>query len=79
MIYKISPNPSLPKRGKEGEDFAKEGERRGRLCQRGGKKGKTLPKRGREKPEMTHSITRRVKIINKNNEGGTSYGKTHYK
>jgi hypothetical protein len=24
MIYKISPNPSLPKRGKEGEDFAKE-------------------------------------------------------
>jgi hypothetical protein len=38
MIYKISPNPSLPKRGKEGEDFAKEGERRGRLCQRGEEK-----------------------------------------
>ena len=28
MIYKISPNPSLPKRGKEGEDFAKEGKRK---------------------------------------------------
>jgi hypothetical protein len=38
-----------------------------------------LPKRGREKPEMTHSITRRVKIINKNEERGISYGKTHYK
>jgi hypothetical protein len=24
MIYKISPAPSLPKRGKEREDFAKE-------------------------------------------------------
>jgi hypothetical protein len=30
MIYKISPHPSLPKRGKEGEDFAKEGKRKGR-------------------------------------------------
>jgi len=25
MIYKISPDPSLPKRGKEGGIFAKEG------------------------------------------------------
>ena len=30
MIYKISPRPSLPKRGKESENFAKEGERKGR-------------------------------------------------
>ena len=30
MICKISPHPSLPKRGKERENFAKEGERKGR-------------------------------------------------
>ena len=30
MIYKISPHPSLLKRGKERENFAKEGERKGR-------------------------------------------------
>ena len=30
MIYKISPNPSFPKRGKEGEYFAKEGKKKGR-------------------------------------------------
>jgi len=30
MIYKISPRPSFPKRGKERENFAKEGERKGR-------------------------------------------------
>jgi len=30
MIYTISPRPSLPKRGKEGENFAKEGKRKGR-------------------------------------------------
>jgi len=29
MIYKISPHPSLPKRGKK-ENFAKEGEKKGR-------------------------------------------------
>jgi hypothetical protein len=30
MIYKISPHPSLSKRGKESENFAKEGKRKGR-------------------------------------------------
>jgi len=30
MIYKISPYPSLLKRGKERENFTKEGERKGR-------------------------------------------------
>jgi len=30
MIYKISPSPSLPKRGKERENFPKEGEGKGR-------------------------------------------------
>jgi hypothetical protein len=30
MIDKISPRPSLPKRGKESENFAKEGKRKGR-------------------------------------------------
>ena len=30
MIDKISPNPSLPKRGKENENFAKEGKKKGR-------------------------------------------------
>jgi hypothetical protein len=30
MIYKISPRPSLLKRGKERENFAKEGKRKGR-------------------------------------------------
>ena len=30
MIYKISPNPSLPKRGEGGGDFAKEGKRKAR-------------------------------------------------
>jgi hypothetical protein len=30
MIYKISPHPSFPKRGKERVNFAKEGERKGR-------------------------------------------------
>jgi hypothetical protein len=30
MIYKISPNPSFSKRGKERVNFAKEGERKGR-------------------------------------------------
>ncbi len=30
MIYKISPSPSLPKRGGERWKFAKEGERKGR-------------------------------------------------
>jgi hypothetical protein len=30
MIYKISPTPSLPKRGKERENIPKEGERKGR-------------------------------------------------
>ena len=30
MIYKISPSPSLLKRGKERGLFAKEGERKGR-------------------------------------------------
>jgi len=30
MIYKISPNPSFPKRGKERELFAKEGDRKDR-------------------------------------------------
>jgi hypothetical protein len=29
MIYKISPYPSLPKRGKERENFAKEGKGKG--------------------------------------------------
>jgi hypothetical protein len=31
MIYKISPYPSLPKRGGERRKFAKEGERKGRI------------------------------------------------
>ena len=30
IIYKISPRPSLQKRGKERENFAKEGKRKGR-------------------------------------------------
>jgi hypothetical protein len=30
MIYKISPSPSLPKRGKERENFPKEGEGKGK-------------------------------------------------
>jgi len=30
MIYKISPNPSFPKRGKERGNFAKEGEKKER-------------------------------------------------
>jgi hypothetical protein len=30
MIYKISPAPSFPKRGKERGNFAKEGERKSR-------------------------------------------------
>jgi hypothetical protein len=30
LIYKISPHPSFPKRGKERENFAKAGERKER-------------------------------------------------
>jgi hypothetical protein len=34
MIYKISPCPSLPKRGGERRNFAKEGEKRDEITQR---------------------------------------------
>jgi hypothetical protein len=41
MIYKISPDPSLLKRGKEKEIFVKEGRKRGTLPKRGIEKVKT--------------------------------------
>jgi hypothetical protein len=54
MIYKISPGPSFPKRGKDREALAKEKEER-----------ELFIKKGKEKPKITHSITRRGIKINK--------------
>ncbi len=43
MIYKISPHPSFPKRGKEREIFAKEGKEREIFAKEGERKGRNDP------------------------------------
>jgi len=52
MIYKISPDPSLPKRGREEGIFLKRGNR-----------GKILTEGEHRVVKITHSITRRPSII----------------